>query len=336
MSEPKPTSLHASCNCVPAAPLLLLASAVLLGFGLWLPALETKKLVVSVSSYSIAGGVRSLFDKGHWPTGLLVFSFSIVFPVVKLLGLGAAWFLPLAPRRRARLVRVLEALGKWSMLDVFVVTILMGTLNLGFPSGAEARSGVYLFGAGVLTSMIAAHLVRRQASSGAPELEPRHVPRRGGLGWLAVGVGLIAGVCYALGLARTLLYTEKWHFWDAEVNVLASVEQLYAGAPVLSVVLAIFVVVQPLVLLLWGLGRWALGGGREGARLRLSGVFRWAMGDVFLLSVLVVATKLGDVFLLEYRPGFTYLALGVLASFAFVVLVSRRERDAPASEHPEL
>ena len=312
-------SLHSRCNCVPAVPVLLLASLVLVGLGLWLPALETKKLVVSVSSYSILSGVGSLYRNGHWPTATLVAAFSILFPAVKLLGLAGTWFLPLHPDRRARAVRILEALGKWSMLDVFVVTILMGNLNLGFPSGAQTQSGVYVFGSGILLSMLCARMVAHEAGSDRDLREARSGKQA--LPGLVVGAGALA--CYAVGVKQMLMHTSKWHFWDTDYSILAGADQLLESARVLGYGLILFVVLVPLVLLVWGMA--GLVAGMLGRRLaaRWTRLFRWSMGDVFALSIVVVVTKLKDVFEITYGPGLAYFLCGIVLFWIFPYAASK-------------
>lgn len=315
-------SLHARANCQPAAPLLLVAAAVCLGLGLWLPALETKRLVVSLSSYSILESIGSLYSDGHWPIATLVLAFSVVFPLVKLVGLGLAWFAPLEPGRRARLLRVVDRLGKWSMLDVLVVAVLLGTLNLGFPSGAKPRAGVYVFAVAVLLSMAAARGIMRDA--GAVEPPRRHrTDRAGALGLL---LALASLACIVLGLERIALSTSKWQLWEVDYSVVGGLFELRADDPVLGLLLVLFVVVLPLVGLLAGLftASRALLSGRA-LPARWVALERWSMVDVFVLALLVVATKLSDVLTVQRGQGLWWLAAGALLAqgFRFAALERR-------------
>lgn len=322
-------SLHARANCQPAAPLLLVAATVCLGLGLWLPALETKRLVVSLSSYSILESIGSLYADGHWPTGTLVLAFSVVFPLVKLVGLGLAWFAPLEPERRARWLRVVDRLGKWSMLDVLVVAVLLGTLNLGFPSGAKPRVGAYVFAGGVLLSMAAARGIMRDA--GAVEPPPRHRTDRAGA--LAIVLALASLGCTVLGLARTAVSTSKWQVWEVDYSLVGGLLELRDDEPVLGLLLALFVVVLPLVTLFLGLvgASRALLGGRA-LPARWTALERWSMVDVFVLALLVVATKLSDVLSVERGQGLAWLAAGALLAhaFHFVALERRSGERGPA------
>lgn len=142
----------------------LLLCATLLWKGLSLPLLYTHQMFWK-STYSVWAGVVSLWQQHERLLAFLVFFFSIVFPIFKLLALAVIWFIPLAEQQRARLLRWLEFLGKWSMLDVFVVAILIVLVKLGPLAQVEPRAGVYFFSAAIVCSMLTTthvdRLVRR-------------------------------------------------------------------------------------------------------------------------------------------------------------------------------
>ena len=150
---------------VPAA---LLLSTSLLITGLSLPLLYAQQLVFWKSSYSVWQGVVVLWKQNECLLAVIVFFFSMVFPVVKLLALAVIWFARLPDGQRATLLRWLEALGKWSMLDVFMVAILIVLVKLGPLAHVEPRSGVYFFAAAIFASMFTTkyvdHLARRTTS----------------------------------------------------------------------------------------------------------------------------------------------------------------------------
>jgi paraquat-inducible protein A len=111
-------------------------------------------------SDTILSGVIYLAVHGMWPLAFIVFVASIVVPVLKLVGLtglvisvyrGSHW----RPRDRARLYRVVEVVGRWSMVDVYVVTILVALVHLGSIASVEARMGSFFFGAVVVFTLFA-------------------------------------------------------------------------------------------------------------------------------------------------------------------------------------
>ena len=140
------------------APLLILAAAVCLGFGLSLPLIDVEKLFWD-TEYSVATGVFGLWKDGEHVLAAIVFFFSVVFPIAKLSLLLWIWFGRVDPQQRDATLRWLAALGKWSMLDVFIVAILIVAAKLG-PTSVSARAGIYFFGGAILLSMLATILVQ--------------------------------------------------------------------------------------------------------------------------------------------------------------------------------
>ena len=80
---------------------------------------------------TIMSGVISLATSGSWPIALLVFFASIVVPLLKLVAIGetpprgSAQIRCATRRQRSRLFRIVEFIGRWSMLDVFAISLLV-------------------------------------------------------------------------------------------------------------------------------------------------------------------------------------------------------------------
>jgi paraquat-inducible protein A len=112
-------------------------------------------------SDTILSGVIHLLHSGMWPLALLVFFASVVVPALKLAALS---FLLVSvqrrsdwkPVRRTQLYRITEAVGRWSMVDIFVVTILVALVKLGAVASIEPGPGAVFFGAVVVTTIVAA------------------------------------------------------------------------------------------------------------------------------------------------------------------------------------
>lgn len=142
----------------PLTGLLLLGALVALGFGLSLPALTIEKFWVFENSKSIGGAVLALFAKGHILLGLVVTTFSILFPLAKLILTLRIWMAPdiTAPGVQ-RAIRWTVTLGRWSMLDVFMAAIVVATLTLGMIASVTTDVGLYIFGGSIVLAMLAAH-----------------------------------------------------------------------------------------------------------------------------------------------------------------------------------
>lgn len=115
----------------------------------------------STQSDTIMSGVIFFMKTGSWGIALIIFVASIVVPIAKLIVLSglllsvqrrSRW----RPEERTRLYRITELVGRWSMLDVFVVTVLVALVRLGYLTTIEAGSGVVYFAAVVVITMIAA------------------------------------------------------------------------------------------------------------------------------------------------------------------------------------
>ena len=111
---------------------------------------------------TILSGVMHLIEEGSWPLGLLVFFASIIVPICKLAALifllvsvqrGSAWRL----RDRILLYRVTEVVGAWSMIDIFLVGILVALVRMDGLATITPGIGASFFGAAVVLTMLAAH-----------------------------------------------------------------------------------------------------------------------------------------------------------------------------------
>jgi paraquat-inducible protein A len=109
---------------------------------------------------TILSGVKALIGAGMWPVALLVFFASITVPVLKVLGLI---FLLITTQRRSRwrlrdrslMYRIIEQVGRWSMVDIFMISILVALVNLGTLATIEPGSGAICFAAVVIITMFA-------------------------------------------------------------------------------------------------------------------------------------------------------------------------------------
>ena len=110
---------------------------------------------------TIMSGVIYFLHTGMWPIGLIIFLASIFIPMLKLLSLI---FLLISVQRksnwrqqdRTRLYRIVEIIGRWSMVDIFVVTILVALVHLGGLATIHAGPAALFFGAVVVTTIFAA------------------------------------------------------------------------------------------------------------------------------------------------------------------------------------
>jgi len=148
---------------------LLLGATGLFAAGVFAPLLTLKKFFIFSNTVSLAASLRQLFAEGYYGLFLLIFLFSIVMPLVKLMLL----FLAANGGRRGaavhqRYLHWLARYGKWSMLDVFVVAVLLASVKLGDVAAVQIHYGLYAFALSVLITMATAvWLVRPRPDDGA-------------------------------------------------------------------------------------------------------------------------------------------------------------------------
>lgn len=145
-------------------PLTLAAAFVLLILGLFLPVLHLKELIIFKSTFSVVTGIIGLFHEGHYGLAVIIFLFSVVFPVFKLVMLCVLWFGKMAAKKREKFLHWLAVLGKWSMLDVFVVAVTIVITKISKLAAAEPRMGIYFFCASVVLTMFITGKISKTAA----------------------------------------------------------------------------------------------------------------------------------------------------------------------------
>jgi paraquat-inducible protein A len=135
-----------------------IASAILYVPANTLPVMVTDN-ALRHEEHTLIGGILQLWVEGSWMLAIIVFIASIAVPVLKIGVLGLlAWTVRHAPawRRleRARLYRLIENVGHWSMLDVYVVVVLAATVRFGPIANVAAGPGLLAFAAVVLLTLV--------------------------------------------------------------------------------------------------------------------------------------------------------------------------------------
>lgn len=113
------------------------------------------------SPSTIIGGVFELIDAGLAPISAVVFVASILVPTFKLIGIALLLYSVqrhqlLSARQRILMFRFIEWIGRWSMLDIFVIAILVAMVSFGNLASIEGGVGAMAFAAVVVLTMLAA------------------------------------------------------------------------------------------------------------------------------------------------------------------------------------
>ena len=143
---------------------LLLLAATFFLVGIVTPMLTISKFVVVKNSVSVVSGLVELIRSGHIILFAVVAGFSIVLPLLKIKMLYQILSAtPKSTQKNTRNLHLMHEYGRWAMLDVMVVAILIVTVKLGAIASIEIHSGLYLFGAAVILIMLITHRVVRLA-----------------------------------------------------------------------------------------------------------------------------------------------------------------------------
>jgi paraquat-inducible protein A len=124
-----------------------------------LPMMHTSSLFGSQSD-TILSGIVYFWDTGSWYLAIIIFLASIMVPLLKMFALAVLLISVhrrsrRQPDRRARLYRLVGLVGRWSMLDIYVVTLVVTLVQAGLLGTAEPGAGAIAFGAVVLLTMFA-------------------------------------------------------------------------------------------------------------------------------------------------------------------------------------
>ncbi len=148
----KPFALQRTWACVVAAAVLYIPANAL-------PVMVTVS-ALQRDEHTLLGGIHELWLAGSWGLAIIVFIASIAVPMLKIGVLGLlVWTVQKRPHwrrlERARLYRLIETVGHWSMLDVYVVVLLAATVQFGPLAGVAAGPGLLAFAAVVVLTLLA-------------------------------------------------------------------------------------------------------------------------------------------------------------------------------------
>ncbi|MCX4027454.1 paraquat-inducible protein A [Endozoicomonas sp. SM1973] len=128
-------------------------------FGMFLPLFTLERFYFLENQVSLVSIVIDLFKEKQLILFLAIFIFSIVIPVFKLSLIFVILFSSISSHRKAQYIKLLQILGKWSMLDVFIVAIMLVTIKFGVIANVSVHVGLYLFTCGVVGSMLLTQLL---------------------------------------------------------------------------------------------------------------------------------------------------------------------------------
>jgi len=138
----------------------LFIASILFLLGISMPMLTITQLLVFDNTVSVISGVGELFKTGHFILFMLIAIFSLALPILKI---GVIYYalsvIQQSPKKFEKYLHLIHRYGRWAMLDVMVVALLIVTVKLGAIARIEVHEGLYVFGASVILIMVITHFV---------------------------------------------------------------------------------------------------------------------------------------------------------------------------------
>ncbi len=302
---------------------LLLVSLACNVAALSLPFMSMRK-GLDTEAYTLPHSVSLLWTGGLYVLSILVVGFSILFPFAKL-GI-LFWIIGSQDmeERQGFWLKQVERLGKWSMLDVFLVSIILSLASNQFLVGAKPQLGLNLFIVAIIVSMTAGEVISRQRLP-LPKTEHDATPRRGGL------ILLLSGITLITALAFPFLRIEDWLLKNREYSIITLVPALWTqGAWLASSITAAFLIVAPLLVWVANLAAWRSHSHNPFPRRWTQLAQRWSMLDVFGLALLVFTIESDQLMKTEIHWGALALATTLVLQMAlFLILQQKVAPNAP-------
>jgi len=132
----------------------LTLGTLLFVLGISLPMLTISKFIIIRDSFSILTGLFDLLEGGQIFIFLLVAGFSVVLPILKISTLYLLLSKKTSSGQYKKKLHTMHEYGRWAMLDVMIVALLVVTVKLGAIASIQVHSGLYIFGLGAILLMV--------------------------------------------------------------------------------------------------------------------------------------------------------------------------------------
>ena len=310
---------------IPLGLLLVLGSNII---ALFLPFLEIDMVLKGKSEYKLPESVRLMWSVGLYWVAILIVAFSIMFPLLKTCSLIIIWFLRMEPRRRNWCIRLLEALGKWSMLDVFVVILLMVLSNDQIFLSTTPKIGLEFFIFAIIGNMVMSrivdmidfrlhpdvHTIRDEAKTVIP------LSATGWGGWVIPLLLVIAVISIVLAVNLPFLRINDALLHSNSYSIVQAAAALWEGTDyILSIFLILFVVAFPMLRILiigwtWFTHRTKAAHVKRFELIRIVG--EWSMMSVFLLALVMLLTEGNAMVKTQVKPGLVAIVVSLAVCVA--------------------
>ena len=144
---------------------LYFSSLILFIVGITSPILTISQLWFIDHSFSILSAITQLLFDGHWFIFFFVAGFSLVLPLFKLVLLYRLIHHQQRTTKTQYWLQLMHQYGRWSLLDVMVIAILIVSVKLGAIASVEIHYGLYIFTSAIILIMVVTHLIHQRATT---------------------------------------------------------------------------------------------------------------------------------------------------------------------------
>jgi uncharacterized paraquat-inducible protein A len=285
---------------------------------------------------------------------VLIVAFSIIFPFVKLIALFHICFIIKKSKVRFKTIRIIEALAKWSMLDIFVVCILLVLTNNQIFVSSEPEVGVYYFLLAIFISIICAILIDHLCEQTYPVSSKRINARRKFISEkfsvfekaLMITLLLVSIVFFVFAITDNYIQISDFFLNENSYSIIQTCISLKPLSPILAWFVVFVLIIFPSIYFNYLFIFWTTPY-HPVFHIRIMKLIRklsqFMMLDVFCLALILFLMEGSIIIGTESRSGLYMLVLFVFMSFFFPVFVRLYEEirffiftmDNNPSDQPE-
>ena len=328
-------------------PILLTVSLILNILALTLPFLEINEAFKKPVPYKLIHSVHLMWTAKLYIIAILILTFSIIFPFAKLLSLYTAWFAPWKPSTRVKFLHIIELLGKWSFMDIFVVILLIALTYKQQWISSNIHIGVYFFIGAISLSMIVSEIIisiaKRELRDGQPPTDTKKIwliRDHFKISWVIPVLAIISGVALVESLHADFLRIHQIFLVSRTYSIyilgeMLSQMKLWVLLGVLVCTLGVVPLVRLFILLVSWMSPMRIQTHRK-MRAVIDSLSRWCMLDVFGLALFLISTEgkslvktevLSGLYVVVVAIGLSYLlgAIAIVISNALTTIPSGKD-----------
>ncbi len=280
---------------IPVCLAIVLISNII---ALFLPFLEIVEIYgLKKGVYSLPHTIKLLWGAGLYIICILIVLFSVLFPLFKNVSLIVLWFMPMSPKKRIHSIHTFESLGKWSMLDIYVMILILVFTSNQLIIGASPLIGMLCFVLAIIGNMILARVIatmdgRVHREVQQPQVSESKLIPMVRVGWVGLPVPILliaAMIAVAVTFVWPLVQLDSLFLLGFTYTVWTTTQTLFTQSHWgLGIFVLVFLLVAPLLSLALLTYIW-LARHTKHVSIRLLRLYsiinHWSMINVFLLAI---------------------------------------------------